>query len=236
MLLIAILASQSAAQLPDADAPIKLDADDTGVDQIAGTLTFTGIRISQGDLSISAARAESSGLDFDDSTWEFSGSVEVKSSDTAITADAITLRFAARQLANASVIGSPMTFEQQRDGALTVHANRADFVFTDGSIKTVDISGRPAIYDFVGAFDEDSVSGRAQQMQYDAPGGRVTLLNDAWLGQSGNEISGNRITYLFREKRVEAASDEGGQQRVRITINPPAREDVAPDPPDEPRQ
>ena len=71
---LAALAAESAA---DRQQPIDLKTESYEVDFRSGKTLMHKVAISQGDVSITAERAEATGLDFDDSRWVFSGDVEI---------------------------------------------------------------------------------------------------------------------------------------------------------------
>jgi lipopolysaccharide transport protein LptA len=46
------------------------------------------------------------------------------------------------------------------------------------------------------------------------------LSGEAWIRQGSDEVSGNRLVYDRRNQRILATSADGGEDRVRITIQP----------------
>jgi len=67
---------------------------------------------------------------------------------------------------------------------------------------------------------EETITGEARRLDYDAVAERLLLLDQAWLAQGGNRVSGKRIDYDTRSERVDASQGENGGQRVRVTIQP----------------
>ncbi|MGH8285142.1 MAG: LptA/OstA family protein, partial [Steroidobacteraceae bacterium] len=61
----------------------------------------------------------------------------------------------------------------------------------------------------------------------------VRLSEDAWLTDGRNEITGPVLVYDIREQRVQAAGEPGGEERVRITINPSQAEESPPPKPED---
>lgn len=105
------------AQITDTRLPISLDADSTSYDGVNSMLVFRGLKLSQGRISIEADEARASKLDFEDSIWEFSGSVIIDIENGHIEADLASLQFVSHDLKIATIEGSPATFELQRTGS-----------------------------------------------------------------------------------------------------------------------
>ena len=53
-------------------------------------------------------------------------------------------------------------------------------------------------------------------MEYDADTGIIKMSDDAWLSDSANEVSGNRISYDLNRQFIIADSDDDGQVRMKI--------------------
>ena len=62
-------------------------------------------------------------------------------------------------------------------------------------------------------------------MEYDADNGIIRMLENAWLSDSANEVSGNRIAYDLNRQYIIADADEDGQ--VRMKIIPPENSDLS---------
>jgi lipopolysaccharide transport protein LptA len=61
---------------------------------------------------------------------------------------------------------------------------------------------------------------KAQTMRYQSESGQLELSGEAWIRQGSDEVSGNRLVYDRRNQRILATSADGGEDRVRITIQP----------------
>lgn len=105
------------AQITDMRLPISLDADSTDYDGKNSMLMFRGLRLSQGSIGIEADEGRASKLDFEDSTWVFSGNVIIDVENGHIEANAADLQFANHQLTVATIEGTPATFELKRPGS-----------------------------------------------------------------------------------------------------------------------
>jgi lipopolysaccharide transport protein LptA len=133
--LAAALCWPAAAQQRE-ELPIQVEARSSDFDYQNGMLKFDAITITQGQIRITAERAVASGLDFEDSSWEFSGSVRMSMPESNIASDAARVKFAAGEIQSASVTGSPATFEQKRkDEQAQGRANRIDYDLKRGTVE-----------------------------------------------------------------------------------------------------
>jgi len=130
-------AATAAAQEPErSQLPIKVEARSSDFDYQKGVLEFDGIMISQGEIRIIAERAVASGLDFEDSRWEFNGAVRISMPEAALASDTASVRFARGEIQSATVTGGPATFEQRRDDELAQgRANRIDYDLGRGAVE-----------------------------------------------------------------------------------------------------
>jgi lipopolysaccharide transport protein LptA len=118
--------------------PIELRAQSQDFDYRNGVLKFDGITITQGGVRITAERAVASGLDFKESSWEFSGAVRISMPDSALASDTARVRFSGGEIASAAVTGAPATFEQQRkEERAEGRANRIDYDLKRGTVELV---------------------------------------------------------------------------------------------------
>ena len=116
--------------------PIKVEARSSDFDYQNNVLVFNQITIAQGDIRITAQRAVASGLDFEDSSWEFSGGVSITDADAGLASDVARVRFAGGEVQSATVSGTPATFQQRREEQLTQgRANRIDYDLGRGTVE-----------------------------------------------------------------------------------------------------
>jgi lipopolysaccharide export system protein LptA len=147
------------AALPqlDANLPIQLEARSSDVDYKNNTLLFRTVRISQGALSVEADEATATGLDFNDSHWQFKGHVKITTKDGFLKADEARITFLTNQLSAADAYGAPANFEQRRaDSVATGHAREIEYRPSSATIKLTkeaslsdgrnDISGNTLLY------------------------------------------------------------------------------------------
>ena len=140
---------------------ISLDADSASFDRKIGRVTFSGLRITQGDLAIEADEALANGLDFEKSEWRFSGNVRISIDSATIEASTAEIRFEAHELLTVELRGNPAVFEDfsvTRDEPLRGGANRLYYDNTDRTMHMSDgtwfnegpneIIGCDLLYDF----------------------------------------------------------------------------------------
>jgi lipopolysaccharide transport protein LptA len=162
----ALLVSLSLAHAQDyglqPDMPINIDADSSDFNYTTNKLSFTGLRVTQGNMSIEADYAETDKLDFDDGLWVFNGNVRIEAELAVLTCDNARLTFKHHQLYNADMDGKPARFEQTdpetgkvnqgeaglmtynlKEGTVTLSENA---VFKDGANR---MSGSSITYDVV---------------------------------------------------------------------------------------
>lgn len=111
LLSIALLPSLGFAQ-SGATAEITLDAASSEVDYRSNTLLFRDVIITQGGARIAAQRARATGLDFNDSTWTFSGVVRIDVNGGALRSDEATVVFERDRIIRATIRGQQAEFEQ----------------------------------------------------------------------------------------------------------------------------
>jgi lipopolysaccharide transport protein LptA len=135
-MLFAAAVAAAAQEAERSQLPIKVEARSSDFDYQKGVLAFDGITISQGEIRITAERAVASGLDFEDSRWEFNGKVRISMPEAALASDTANVRFARGEIQSATVTGGPATFEQRREDELAQgRANRIDYDLGRGAVE-----------------------------------------------------------------------------------------------------
>ncbi len=130
------IASPAAQAQEQNQLPIEVRAKSSDFDYQKGVLVFDTVTIVQGDIRITADRAVASGLDFQDSRWEFSGAVRITMPESALASDTARVRFASGEIQSATVTGAPATFEQQRkEQHAQGRANRIDYDLGRGAVE-----------------------------------------------------------------------------------------------------
>jgi lipopolysaccharide transport protein LptA len=107
----------ASAQTDDGPLQVVIDAESTAYDGNAGMLRFTGLKLTQGDISIESDDARSTGVDFESTTWHLVGNVVFDIEGSHIESGSADLTFKDFELQAATIAGSPATFEIRRAGA-----------------------------------------------------------------------------------------------------------------------
>ncbi len=89
-----------------------------------------------------------------------------------------------------------------------------------GAPQHIEITGSPAHFSQPAGAGNPAMEAKAQTMRYQSESGQLELSGEAWIRQGTDEVSGNRLVYDRRNQRILATSEEGGADRVRITIQP----------------
>lgn len=118
------------------ELPIQVAARSSDFDYQNGVFQFDRITITQGDIRITAEHAIASGVDFEDSRWQFEGSVSITTPESSLASDTARVRFSAGEIHDATVTGTPATFEQRRmDQRSQGRANRIDYDLRRGTVE-----------------------------------------------------------------------------------------------------
>ncbi len=136
--LLLLLPELLGAQIADLRLPISLDADSTDWDGKTSMLMFRGLRLSQGQMGVSADQGRASRLDFQDSVWRFEGNVIIDVEGGHIECSSADLTFTDHTLRLASIKGSPATFELQRpdsDEITYAEAGQLEYDLATGVVK-----------------------------------------------------------------------------------------------------
>lgn len=109
----------------DTTQPISLDAESSELDRRTNRVSFTGLRITQGSLTILADEAEADRLDFEDTRWQFTGNVRITLDESLLQSSEATLTFVSHRLVHAIARGDPATFEDRRPESAVPMKGRA---------------------------------------------------------------------------------------------------------------
>lgn len=134
----ALLAACAAAAAQDREQlPIQLTASGgLRFDSQSGVIEYSGVTITQGQIRITADRAVTTGVEFEDSKWQFNGTVRITLPESSIASDTAEVRFAGGEVESAAVTGAPATFEQKReDQRAQGRANRIDYDLKRGTVE-----------------------------------------------------------------------------------------------------
>lgn len=141
------------------DLPISLDAASSDFDYRNNTLRFRQVRIVQGTVRVEADEATATGLNFENSRWEFRGNVRIHVDGGSLTSNEAEVTFVNNQIAKAVITGTPATFEQQLTESEDIakgRAGRIEYDFTAGNVQLMedayltdgrnDIHGQTLVY------------------------------------------------------------------------------------------
>jgi lipopolysaccharide export system protein LptA len=140
-LLGALLACGAAAAPHDTQAPINLEAASSDFDYRNNTLVFRQIKITQGELTVEAAEANATGLEFANASWALKGDVRITMPDGKLAANDAVVSFRDNQISRAEVRGKPAAFEQRLKESGQLARGRADAIEYDVRNGTVQLSG-----------------------------------------------------------------------------------------------
>jgi lipopolysaccharide transport protein LptA len=137
-LLLAACAAAAAGAQEREQLPIQLTASSLNFDNQKGVVEYGAVTITQGQIRITSDRAVTTGVDFEDSRWQFTGTVRISMPDSSIASDTAEVRFADGEIQSATVTGAPATFEQRREEERAEgRANRIEYDMKRGSIELV---------------------------------------------------------------------------------------------------
>jgi lipopolysaccharide export system protein LptA len=103
----------AAAAARNEQAQIELVAQSTEVDLRTNSAVFHKVRISQGNMSITADEGHAtSGQNFDNSVWVFGGHVKITMDQGQLTSDDAQITFANNVISKAVADGKPAEFEE----------------------------------------------------------------------------------------------------------------------------
>jgi lipopolysaccharide export system protein LptA len=165
--------------------------------------------------------ADSSDIDRRNDRLVFRG-VSISQGDLGIEADeavASTLDFANSEWIFTGKVKIRMS-------TASIEADEATMQFSGYRLLSAVIRGQPAEFRQVEA-DQSVTEGHGRLLEYTADPAVVRLSNNAWLSESGKEISGNVLSYSLTEERVIASSSTETGERVRILITPEGMKELS---------
>jgi lipopolysaccharide transport protein LptA len=216
---VALAASAAEPRAPRRDAAVTLDAASSDVDYRSNTVVFRDIVITQGAVRVAAAQARATGLDFEDSTWNFTGAVRINVDGGALRSEDATVKFGANRVSSARIRGNPAEFEQARSGSSDLARGRAATIEYDVNAGTVKLIGDAWLSD-----GRNEI--RGQQLTYDVRGQRVQS------GTRPGQSDRVQITIRPRDAGETAAPDDGapGPNPPPSTSTPATPPESAPAP------
>ena len=147
-LLLLLASSFALAQETDIDLrrlPWDIISETMDFDGKTATVIYTGLRFSQGNISIEADEGRASRQEQENSAWQFSGNVTIDVGNGHIKCDAATLRFEGNVLSTATVTGAPASFEMQRADGNDGTTAEAALLKYDVEKGIIEFSGQASI-------------------------------------------------------------------------------------------
>jgi lipopolysaccharide transport protein LptA len=172
------------SQVDDLDLrlPWDIDAESTSFDGRTSMIVFRGLRLSQGGISIEADEGRANNTEGEDGFWKFSGNVIINVDNGYIECDSADLRFVDYQLKNATVTGSPATFELKRAGSDAVTSAEAGRFSYDVPAGIIEFSDNATINESGNQISSNFLVYNIREQRIDAD-------------SSGDEDGRVRITY-----------------------------------------
>lgn len=106
-----------------------------------------------------------------------------------------------------------------RQGTLHITANEAEVRKMDGRVSSITFRGKPAFLEQE-IEEQGLVQATASVIDYQVASGLVTLTGDADVQHPQYQISGDLLTYDLNIQHFQGSSDENGNGRIRIRLDP----------------
>ncbi len=126
--------------------PIELDATWSELDRRNNRLVFRNLHITQGSLAISADEATADPADFEDSTWVFTGNVQIENAGLQAWCDKAEMTFSNNALLRTTLRGQPARFVQPRAGGSSTEG-RGDLLEYDLGARSIQMTGNALLSD-----------------------------------------------------------------------------------------
>jgi lipopolysaccharide transport protein LptA len=146
---VALLAAPflAAAQVNDLDMrlPMDINADNTSIDGKNSMIIFSGLTLTQGDVSIQADEGRATRMELEDASWNFTGNVIIKIGAGHIECDTAELLFDDFRLRQAIVTGTPALYDLQRPGTTEITHAEAGRLHYDVDAGVIEFSEQATI-------------------------------------------------------------------------------------------
>lgn len=199
MLAAALLAAGAIAPRAAAPAstnsglPINLEAASSDFDYRNNTLLFHRVKITQGAMQVEAEEARATGLNFENSQWNLTGSVRIHVPDGRLSSGQAEVTFRDNEISRAVIRGQPASFEQQLKEQQKLARGRASSIEYDVQAGTVRLTGDAWLTDGQNEIRGDTLIYNIGQQRIVAnptgsdPGGVRITINPANGSTSTNE-------------------------------------------------
>jgi lipopolysaccharide transport protein LptA len=154
--------TETAAGLPagNSEQPINLEAASSDFDYKNNALLFRRVRITQGQLEVTAQQASASGLEFANAEWRLQGDVKIKVPGGMLQSNEARVKFRNNEIVSATIRGEPAAFEQrlqQNNQLARGHAATIDYNVKQSTVQLQgnawltdgqnEINGNTLVYD-----------------------------------------------------------------------------------------
>lgn len=133
--------AQSGLPPGNADQPIDLQAASSDFDYKNNSLLFKRVKITQGELEVTALQASATGLEFDNSEWRLQGDVLIVVPGGKLESSEARVTFRNNAIVSASIKGAPAMFEQRLKEKDQFARGRAGAIDYDVKASTVRLTG-----------------------------------------------------------------------------------------------
>ncbi|MBM4221527.1 MAG: lipopolysaccharide transport periplasmic protein LptA, partial [Gammaproteobacteria bacterium] len=116
------------------------------LDRRNNRLVFRNLHITQGRLAISADEATADPADFEDSTWTFTGNVQIEDAGLQAWCDTAEMTFSDNALLKTTLRGKPARFLQSRAGGSPTEG-RGELLEYDLGARTIRMTGSALLSD-----------------------------------------------------------------------------------------
>ncbi|MEZ5562323.1 MAG: lipopolysaccharide transport periplasmic protein LptA [Gammaproteobacteria bacterium] len=130
----------------DRALPIELDAAWSELDRRNNRLVFRNLHITQGRLAISADEATADPADFENSTWVFTGNVQIENAGLKAWCDRAEMTFSNNTLLRTTLRGKPARFMQPRPGGGATEG-RGELLEYDLAARTIQMTSNALLSD-----------------------------------------------------------------------------------------
>lgn len=223
-----VVSSAATAQVGDLDMrlPMDIDADKTTYDGRNSMIIFSGLRLTQGHISIQADEGRATRMELEDSAWQFSGNVVIDVGAGHIECDAATLNFDEFQLKHAAVTGSPAKYRLKRRSATEDTYAEAGRLSYDVAAGVIEFSGNAVITEGGNQISSNLLVYNIAEQRINAQSsgeedGRVRI---TYTPPSGIAPPAGKETQAGDEIATDTADDEPGATPEAEPTEPPPEE------------
>jgi lipopolysaccharide export system protein LptA len=147
VLVLALIPLVAVTEVSDLNLRLPWDivSETMALDGKTSTVIYTGLRFSQGNISIEADEGRAANLEQRNSSWQFSGNVVIDVDTGHIECDSAVLLFDGNVLSTATVTGAPASFEMKRADAEDVTQASAGKLHYDVKNGVIEFSEQATI-------------------------------------------------------------------------------------------